>query len=114
MDQKAKDWIARFSDAAGGAKVTRNQLPELNAIGISEADLIELGVEVVELSEMLAETDLLLVCPSAARRLMADNVFTVCALCGGAIQHRPNVPDQVQKVCIPCAEKRAAADRAGF
>ena len=38
----------------------------------------------------------------AARGYFADDVTTVCAECGRSIQHRPHVPADARKVCVPC------------
>jgi hypothetical protein len=66
-------------------------------------------VKVVDEDE--AEKADLVVCVSAEGYYFPDNVFTVCAECGGGIQHRPHVPKRPPKVCFRCARRRAEAKR---
>jgi hypothetical protein len=39
--------------------------------------------------------------------LFADNVKATCCECGQAIVHRPYVPQNVPKICLPCIGKIA-------
>jgi hypothetical protein len=89
----------------GSAKIPRSQLPDVHAAGISNQDLADNQIEVVD-DEVFAEDDeLIVICVSAHRFMFADNVFTVCVGCGGAIQHRPNVPAKARTMCLTCAEE---------
>lgn len=42
----------------------------------------------------------------------SDNVFTVCADCSSAIQHRPYAPKKPRKLCIDCAMARVTGGNA--
>lgn len=97
-----KEFISLMKTGGEATKVSRSQLPELAAKGITEAMLVELGVEIVDDADI--EPDSIVICPSAQDFYYADNVFTVCAQCGGAIQHRPSTPARLKKVCIKCAQ----------
>jgi len=103
MNDRAKQLIEKFK-AAGGAFVMRDQLPELRAAGITEEDLTAAGIVI---GDPPADEELVLVCASAARYYMADNVFTVCDRCGAAIQHRPGVPARAIKLCLKCSARHA-------
>lgn len=72
-----------------------------------------LGCPITIVSEMDAEECDLVICVSGQRFYFRDNIFTVCADCGGAIQHRPHVPKKPPKVCMGCASKRMKADGGG-
>jgi hypothetical protein len=105
-----RSYIESMKAKGAPVRASRGQLPELQAAGISEADLVQLGVEIVDESELLAETDLVILCASARYAIRPDNVYTVCDKCGGAIQHRPNLPAHAKKRCFKCGNKYAAEE----
>lgn len=39
------------------------------------------------------------------RSFFLDDVHTACGECGVAIVHRPHVPADARKLCIPCAQR---------
>jgi hypothetical protein len=81
-------------------------MKELSEIGITEMMLRELGVEIVdEIPQPRPDEETIAICISAQEYIFADNVFTVCAECGGGIQHRPDLPAFIKKVCLKCAAK---------
>lgn len=39
--------------------------------------------------------------------IMPDNLLSECAWCGRTVQHRPNIPKWLKRVCVPCTLQRA-------
>jgi hypothetical protein len=104
MNRKDFDkMIQRIKRKGGHARCLRSQLPELAAKGITKNMIRALGVEIVD---DLDDQNNYLVCLSAARLICPDNVYGVCAMCGGAIQHRPDVAAKLIRICLQCAERK--------
>ena len=65
-----------------------------------------IGLPLAIVSAEEAENADMVVCVSGQGFYFTDNVFAVCADCGGCIQHRQFVPKKPPKLCFGCARRR--------
>lgn len=70
-------------------------------------DLLDV-IQVVSNEE--AEKAEFVLCAPDGPSSFADNIKTVCSMCGTAIMHRPYIPKKPPKICIQCLLTKLEAE----